>query len=321
MSTIPITSNNISVPYTIVGGARRAEAGDSFPALSVVVLNRGGRFQREDLLSGIGNRPDAEVIYIEDSGLSYDIESLSRKHPGIRFLFLQREITIGERINLGAVESRSPYVLVLWSDMKPKGPFQPARLLEDIKKNQALCTVPALRNSRQEFVPCIQVPGFMKKTLKVVPWEPRKNEERSLYPFDFSGIYDKEKFFSIGGYDPYLTNPYWQKMDFGFRSSLWGEKIMLNTVFQLEYTVDLPAEDTTPDKSYKLFYLKNIFIRYANGSACLPVRKLVSYCLNSNTDFVSSAREFFTIRKWVAENRYRYKKDARTLIRYWEVLE
>ncbi|MBN1410054.1 MAG: hypothetical protein JW969_04365 [Spirochaetales bacterium] len=321
MSTIPITSNNISVPYTIIGGKKRPENPDKYPSLTLLILNRGGRFHRENLLKEIKEPADTEIIYLEDSALSYDIEPLSRKYPDIRFLLLHNEITAGEKINLGAVESNSPSFLVLWSDMSLKAPRFSPSFLEHARINSLLCTVPVLKNTRLESVPCIMIPGYMKKKIKVVPWEPRKNEEHSLYPFDYCGIYDKEKFCRIGGYDPYLKNPYWQKMDFGFRSHLWGEKIQLNTAFHIEYTVETPSEDATPDNSYKLFYLKNIFIKYSGQMAFLPFTRLFLYCLNSDTDFINSSREFFAIRKWVVKNRFKFKMDARTLIQNWEVKE
>ncbi|MBN1696030.1 MAG: hypothetical protein JW881_00830 [Spirochaetales bacterium] len=321
MSTIPITSEYNSIQYTIVGDSAYDPGSGESPRLTILLLNRGGKFHREDLIAGLRSVPFTEVLFFEGPELTYDIEPLSKKYPEVRFLLLREKISAGEKINLGISESRSNLVYVLWSNMAINRASLSDECIKRMNEKSVLCSVPILKNVKHEIIPSIQVPGISKKDIKVVPWVPSTKKIRSIFPFDFCGIYDKKKFKAIGGYDSRIESPYWQKMDFGFRAFLWGETIRLNPDLTLSYTHDISADDTTPKNGYTLFYLKNIFITCKKGSGVLPVRKLLSYILHSDTGPFDSFREFQTIRRWVKKNRERFRLDAFTLLKTWEVPE
>jgi hypothetical protein len=157
------------------------------------------------------------------------------------------------------------------------------------------------------------------RRITVVPWQSVEAEMKSLFPFDFCGVYDRDKFLLIGGYDPEIGNPYWQKMDFGFRAFLWGEQIVCDTNLEVGYMGDVPLENSTPDTSYKVFYLKNIAVKYKNSFGVLPFRRCLPYMFHSDTGPLYSLKEFLTVRKWVKENRMRFKRDSRDLVGRWEV--
>ena len=84
------------------------------------------------------------------------------------------------------------------------------------------------------------------------------------------------------------------------------------------YHGEAPVEDTTREQSYKLFYLKNLAIRFSRDSGALPRSRFLRYVLNSGGDVFTSAREFVNVRKWVEVNRYRFKQDARSVTELWE---
>ncbi|MEW5815807.1 MAG: hypothetical protein AB1798_10500, partial [Spirochaetota bacterium] len=104
----------------------------------------------------------------------------------------------------------------------------------------------------------------------------------------------------------------------GFRGHMWGEKIVCNLAFRLTYTADIPAEDTTPDESYKIFYLKNLSIRFNNDAGVLPVSRFVPYLFRAGGLIFDTIREFREVRKWVKLNRFRFKLDARSVTELWE---
>jgi len=321
MSTIPLTFDDQNTPYTIVGNTAQDCRKDSLPLFSILLLNRGGKFHREELLHEIYKIDFAEILYIEGPEFSYDIEQLSRKYPEVKFLLCQSQISTGEKINIGMEESQSHLVFVFWSNNKIVSNSITAELIKRTEQQNVLCSVPVMKNIHHKDIPSIQVPGFIKGNLKVVPWSPVKNSIESIFPFDYCGIYNRKKYYNIGGFDNNIKNPYWQKLDFGFRAFMWGERIRLDTGFVLQYLGDTEVENSSPDKDYKIFFLKNIFVKYKNNAGFIPLYKLLNYLYYSDSGPVRSIKEFITIRKWVRENKDRYKNDAKALVKLWKVPE
>jgi hypothetical protein len=321
MNTTHSTFKATNRPYTVIGGEKLDDKKSTPPALSVILINRSGKFRREELLSELKFLDSSEVIYIEGPEHSYEIEPLSRKNPEVKFLLLQEPISTGEKITIGFEESRAALCLVMWSDMKILHNTVPQKLMARLESDKVFCTSPILKNARGELIPSLLAPAFIKKRLQILPFNPARDETASIYPFDYSGIYSKEKYFSLGGYDPIITNPYWQKMDLGFRSCLWGERIELTTSFVLQYTSSIETEDATPDSSYKFFFVKNMFVTCKRGRASINPLKVFYYMMKGDSGPVKSWREFRDARVWVNANSSRFKKDAKSLIRSWEAPE
>ena len=306
------------IPYTVVGGKRAGVAPKLPASLSLVLLNRGGRPFKSSTISDIDALGIREVLSVEGPAASYDIEALSAKYPFIKFLILHQDVSVGEKINMAIAESNGTFNLVLWNDTKCSPSTITRKLLGRVAKKDALCTVPVMQNQKNETLPTIRSPAFYRKQLKVLPSQPTTDGAPSIYPYDYCGIYQKERFTLLGGFDYLLTNPYWQKLDLGFRSFMWGEKISCDTTFRMGYLADPPAEDATRDDSYKLFFLKNLAIRYGGDSGYIPRSRFLSYLIKSGGDVFSAMREFRNVRRWVEINKYRFTFDARSITELWE---
>ncbi len=321
MSTTPTTSSSpAEVAYTVVGGSRPDRIRREESPLTVILLNRGGKFYRTELLTELQQAGLGEVICVEGPSVPYDVEPLSRQFPGIRFLLFQRESSVGERLNLALEEARSRFAMVAWSDMRIGA--LPAALVAGLEKGEALCVAPLLRGPKNAPVPSAIVPAWLKgRRLELIPWVPEKEGTRSIVPFDFCGIYNKLKVQLIGGFDTAIPNPYWQKLDFGFRCFLWGESILCAPSLQMYYLSDIPSEDSTPDQGYKLFYLKNLAVRLKAGRGVLPYARYLSYMARSDTGPLYAFKEFREARRWVDRHQLRFKKDATQLIAQWNLPE
>jgi hypothetical protein len=132
------------------------------------------------------------------------------------------------------------------------------------------------------------------------------------------GIYDRQRFIRLGGFDTSIRNPYWQLMDFGFRACLWGEEISVTQHVKLSSEGEIPATDSTIDESYRRFYLKNIAPVFRGDHAHLPWRRFPGYLAKSGWDIFGAWEEFTEARRWVATNRSRWKYDARIVNELWE---
>ncbi len=321
MNTIHTTTKRSRLPYTVVGGAR-LDTRKQYPVeLTLLVLSRGSRIYRGELLNQIAKLGIPEVLFLEGPGESYEIETLSVRHPKIRFLLLHESVSPGERINIGIDEAHGRYILVLWDDIKIVPPLISDRFMERVEEYDILCTAPLLQNERRQTLPTVGAPAYNRGKLELFELAPASDRVDTLFPFDYIGIYGKERFEKTGGYDPGITNPYWQKLDFGFRSYMWGESIQCAASFRLQYLFEPPEEDETPDESYKLFYLKNLALRFNGDSAALPMTRFLRYAGISDSGFFESLAEFKEVRKWADINKYRFTQDARSVTELWEIPE
>ncbi|MBN1649006.1 MAG: hypothetical protein JW874_13305 [Spirochaetales bacterium] len=316
MSTIPTTFNSTKVPYTVICGQKTNMPREM--TFSLLLLNRGERPFKATVLTELEKLSLDEIISVEGPHKSHEVEGLSRQFPKVRFLTLHEDTSTGEKVNIGIQEAMGQYVLVLWDDMKVGSASISSRLLERIRENGELCVVPLIQNRKNETVPSIMAPAFFRRKLKVVSLLPVKDSLPSIFPFDYAGVYCKEHFLLVGGYDRSLKNPYWQKLDFGFRSFMWGYRIICNTALRVSFQGDVPSEDATPDMSYKIFFLKNLSIKFSGDSGVLPAGRFFSYFFRSGTGFFNALKEFRAVRKWVQVNTYRFIQDARRITELWE---
>jgi hypothetical protein len=307
--------------------------------LSAVILNRGGRRPRYSFFEDLEKAGFDYVISVESPSTRYDLESLSQSFPFVRFILLKEPLTAGEEINLAAAELNSPLFFVLRNDLRilrSGGADRMAeRLLaggvpgEETPQNKSrykrLCTVPQIQDGRSENMPTLVVPavvsgGTMKRSIernlmsvtKTIPLVPEREGLHSLYPFDGIGIYDRERFVRLGGFDASIGNFHWQLMDFGFRSCLWGEEIASTQLIKLSYEGPIPPEDTTLGESFFVFYLKNLAPVFKGDYAHIPLRRFPGY-FKKRGDLLAAWEEFIAARNWVKTNRYRFVSDARAI--------
>lgn len=317
MSITPIIFNEKKVPHTIVGGKTR-KTDENEEDLTVILLNRGGRYYRSAVFQNLENAGFTSIISIELSREPYDIENLSIRFPSVKFLVPLETVTVGEMINTGMAETDAARVFVVWNDMRVSASGTPQRLMEKIKESDRLCTVPLLTSPKMEVLPLQMVPALNGNTFQVEPMPCIRDGSPTIYPFDFTGIYNRKKFIRLGGYDHTIKNPYWQNLDMGFRAHLWGEKIQLATSFRLSYEEAVPREDITADYSYMKFFLKNLAPVRRQDEAYLPLSRFFSYAARSGVGFVNSWNDFKTVRSWVRTNRFRFIQAAPEMVSAWE---
>jgi hypothetical protein len=329
MNTIPTIFKTPTPSYTAVGGKERYAS----TGLSAVLLNRSGRYSRRAVLQELDKTGFDYVISMECNGERYDVEELSGRFPFVRFILLPQSLSPGEQINLAARELSSPLFFVLWNDLRIVAGGGAGRIAgrlclsqEDLKAGGAgafrrLCTVPVIQNTRCETLPTLTAPAVSRGKIRPLIFSPKKEELPSLYPFDSVGVYDRDRFIRLGGFDTTLKNPYWQLMDFGFRSYLWGEEIRVTQQIKLSWEGEFPVADTSPDESYRRFYLKNLALVFRGDYAHLPLGRFFTYLRRSGVDPFSAWEEFFQARRWIKTNRYRFRGDARTVNDLWEDIE
>ena len=101
-------------------------------------------------------------------------------------------------------------------------------------------------------------------------------------------------------------------MDFGFRSSLWGEEILSTRLIKMAYETEVPQENSTVSESSLSFFLKNLAPVFRGDYAHISYRSFPDYYKRRGS-FLIAWKEFEEARSWVKTHRYRFKSDARTI--------
>jgi hypothetical protein len=269
------------------------------------------------------------IVSVEALGERYDVEELSGRFPFVKFILLKEKINLGEQINLAVSELTSPLFFVLWNDLRilnGEAERMAERLFctrEELGKNgnsaagKRLCTTPVIQNARFEVLPTLTAPAFNRQTDQTLFFVPLREGMPALYPFDGVGVYDRDRFVKLGGFDCGLPNTYWQLMDFGFRAYLWGESIQVTQLIRLSYNGEAPPQNSTVDRNYRRFYLKNMAPIFRGDTAHIPLRRFPRFLFRSGEDPFQAWDDFSEGRRWVEENKFRFRRDAGSLIDLW----
>ena len=161
------------------------------------------------------------------------------------------------------------------------------------------------------------IPHVQKGMLKIESVSNMLDNTPTLYPYDFLGLYNRQKFIQLGGFDYTIESPYWQNLDLALRAWLWGENIRITTTFGLSYLENAPVEDATSNLSQFRFYLKNLAPQFKLDHGEIPVSTLFRMIPRSACGLVETINQFKDARRWVEMNQYRFKTDTSNLILNW----
>lgn len=290
--------------YTIIGGGKQNITPHTIP-WTLLVLNRGRSVLQTSQLKF------AEIISIESS-----TRRKRESVPGVKTLITDTSVNPGEQVNLGISAASYPFVAVIWNDMRFMTLFSP-QFVHEVENGENICTVPMLYSYQGDLIPSIPTPASSMRTVKTIPMTAIETGTAALYPFDYAGIYNKKMFQLAGGYDPEIHSSFWQKMDFGFRSWLWGEKIILNASLRIYYNCDFQQDDQTIDQGYRRFYLRNLAVHIKDNLAFLPKSGILSYIFRSGEGPMVAMSEYKDASEWVNQNSTKFVQNCRTLVENW----
>ena len=256
MNTIPLTFNEHQINRTVLGG--KLENPHAKVNISVILLNSNGSHLNFQALDNLVNCGFRSIISVEPTAESYNLEDMSRRYPGVKFVIPLEKCTDGELINMCMSEISSSYVLVLRDSLHIPQNIITQNLLENLTKDKTYCIVPRLFDSSSQPLWINIKPEAQKGRLCLTPSNYVTDGLPTMYPFDYIGLYNREKFILLGGFDHTITSSYWQNADLSMRAWLWGERIVVSPSIQISYTSDAPVNDTTRNISYIKFYIKNV---------------------------------------------------------------
>ena len=257
------------------------------------------------------------IVSVELDSNNFSVEDLAKKYPSVKFIVPLEKTTDGEMINLAMAEVEADYVLVLRNSLDIHPGFIHQNLAERILKDDVFCVIPRLTDSNknsiiEQFIPTVEKKHFAVKESFVV-----NDGLNTLFSADNIALYNRKKFIQLGGFDYAIKSKYWQNLDLGLRSWLWGEETKLTTLLQFSY-IQEPIFDKTINLDYLRFFLKNGVHKMKNNEAYISNLSFPKFFMNSSCGFLEAKRQFKATRKWIKQNKYKIKMDLETLIKNWK---
>ncbi|MCR5319217.1 MAG: hypothetical protein K6E22_13410 [Treponema sp.] len=315
MNTIPSIFNQRQINHTVMGGAEQSS--QSKMPVDCIVLNRTDRTSRSRVFDNLIYRGFNSIISIETGSNRFATANASSLYPSVRFVVALEDVTAGDMLNLGMSMATAPYVLVLQDDMCMDDILFNPQLAKKLIALNDFCVCPRLTTSTFQSIPVRFFPTAEKSVFTVASSLSIQEGDITLYPADLAGFYDRNKYIQLGGADYTISSAYWQKVDLFCRAWLWGERVSVQTSFSFSYSGDVPEENQTVDSSYLRFYIKNLLPVFKNDHAEIPLSSFFAFRARRSCSFRDALELFGLARKWTEKNKYRFKKDAATLIQDW----
>ena len=316
MNTIPLTFDEHQIDRTVIGGRKNNDK--NALNISIILLNSRGSHFKVGLFENLLKCNFKSIVSVENDGANYNLEDISRKFPSIKFIIPLEKTNDGDLINLAMSETDSEYVLVLKDKLSiPNGMILP-NLAQKLTETGAYCIVPRLFDEKKASIPCVFTPRAEGTHFVIDASTAVTDGMKTLYPFDYIAMYNREKFMSLGGYDWTISSPYWQILDLGIRSWLWGEETRLTSLLQFSYIEEAPIPDTTSNIDYLRYYLKNELPKLKMEQGYLKRSSFFIFKYCSSCGLIEARRQFNCAKQWVEKNKYRFKMDLQTFIENWD---
>jgi hypothetical protein len=234
-------------------------------------------------------------------------------HKHLRHIWVPPTISTGEMVNIAITESHSQYVFIVYSDQHFIASDVSSHVFLRIEERNDLCTIPQLFAHDGSKLPMFSAPAFDHQGFRVIRrLYDGQRDVRIFSALDYAGIYHRNRFMQLGGYDTSITNSYWQKNDFAFRAAMWGERIVLNPALNLHYTEKMPIDDESFDISSRIFALKSLAVKLGRNGAYIPLSRFM-WLIHSKHPW----HTFQQIRQWIWENRFHFQQNAGAVVDQW----
>lgn len=316
MNYIPTTFDEHQIERTVIGG--RKNNSENVMNLSVILLNSSGSHFKLHVFENLINCNFLEIVSVENDATNFSIDNIAKKFPSVKFIVPLEKATDGEMINLAMSEITADYVLVIRDSIYIPSGIILQNLAKRITSEGIYCVVPWLVDKNKESIPTYFAPSAEKTHFVIDSSNVVTDGIRTLYPFDNIGIYNRNKFINLGGFDYTIQNPYWQSLDLAIRSWLWGEETKITTMLSFSYIEENPIEDRTVNINYLRYYLKNEVPRMKNDKAYISRSSFMKFFMHSSCGYMEARRLYKTAKQWVEKNQSYFKKDLPTFIQNWK---
>lgn len=203
------------------------------------------------------------VLMHEEQGR---IPELRMRFPSVTFIVFSLPAPFGTMANAMANECYTTFFYLVRSDMRC-GQFDTEGAIALLHRSDKPAAVtPLLSNRHGESIPVIQAPMLRDGLIDPVPFFPPGKIAPTLYPYLGLGMYERALFQRLRGFDEQVDGDFWQVLDFGVRSWLFGYPIFnLPTLSCQFHSKQFIIEDRSIRDGIKRVHTKALGVRQMHG--------------------------------------------------------
>ena len=222
--------------------------------VSVIIPNYNG----EELLSH--NLPNVikfckacEIIIVDDASSDGSVKLIKKSYRDIKLIKNSRNLGFARSINIGVESASGDLVLLLNSDVSPREDFLDSALKQFKDKKLFAVALADFSHENGKIIKRGRGGAVFEKGF-VNHFKLPSEFGETLWVSGGSGLFDKEKFKALGGFDPIYAPFYWEDIDLSFRA--W--QIGWRCIFEPKSQVDHFHEKGAIKKSSSKFFVKTV---------------------------------------------------------------
>jgi len=229
--------------------------------ISVIIPNYNGKeLLAKNLPSVIKNCPGCEIIIVDDASSDDSISFLRKKYRKVKVIKNSKNQGFAKTTNLGVERAKSSLVLLLNSDVSPRKNFLKVAAKHFETKNLFAVGLEDYSHEKERIV--IKGRGGIKFEKGFFAHFPAFIERGSTFWVSGgSGLFDREKFLQLGGFDDIYEPFYWEDIDLAFRAWRAGYSCIFEPLSKVDHYHEQGAIATQKSKLFiKTVSYKNQFI-------------------------------------------------------------
>lgn len=203
--------------------------------ISIIIPNFNGKsLLSKNLPAIVKNCPDCEIIVVDDASSDDSVNHVAKNFPKVKIIINERNLGFGKTANRGVEESNGELVALLNSDVSPRKDSVTA-VSSYFNDNDVfavgLCD---LSHEKNRIIKRGRGGAKFKQGFVEHHAIPIKKGE-TFWVSGGSGVFDKEKFLELGGFDPVFAPFYWEDIDLSFRAWRRGYKCLFEPKAQVNH--------------------------------------------------------------------------------------
>ena len=203
--------------------------------ISVIIPNFNGKnLLSKNLPIVIKNCTDCEIIVVDDASSDDSVKYVAKNFPRVKIFTNERNLGFAKTANRGVEESKGELVALINSDVAPrKNSITSVSSYFDDQKVFAvgLCD---LSHEKNKIVKRGRGGAVFKRGFVFHFAIPIKKGE-TFWVSGGSGVFDRQKYLDLGGFDPIFAPFYWEDIDLSFRAARRGYKCIFEPTAQVDH--------------------------------------------------------------------------------------
>lgn len=203
--------------------------------ISVIIPNYNGKHLLEkNLPSVVKNCSGCDIIVVDDASTDGSVEFLKHKFKKVRIVRLNKNSGFAAAANLGVEKAKSPFVLLLNSDVSPRQNFLKPALKHFA--NEKLFGIGLQDYSHEKGKIIVKGRGGMKfKRGFFIHFPAFIERGATFWVSGGSGLFDRNKFLQLKGFDLIFKPFYWEDIDLSFRAWRAGYSCIFEPLAKVDH--------------------------------------------------------------------------------------